>query len=66
MLCNHQIRILLVFTRYCRAAAGSMLSVFLLELIQTPFLFLLPLQRLKFEIAEVMTEIEQLTCVGER
>lgn len=24
------------------------------------------LQRLKFEIAEVMTEIEQLTCVGER
>lgn len=23
-------------------------------------------QRLKFEIAEVMTEIEQLTCVGER
>lgn len=27
------------------------------------FLFL---QRLKFEIAEVMTEIEQLTCVGER
>lgn len=28
-------------------------------------LFLFP-QRLKFEIAEVMTEIEQLTCVGER
>lgn len=27
--------------------------------------FLFP-QRLKFEIAEVMTEIEQLTCVGER
>lgn len=25
-----------------------------------------PSQRLKFEIAEVMTEIEQLTCVGER
>lgn len=23
-------------------------------------------QRLKFEIAEVMTEIEQLTCIGER
>ena len=23
-------------------------------------------QRLKFEIAEVMTEIEQLTCVGDR
>lgn len=27
---------------------------------------LFSLQRLKFEIAEVMTEIEQLTCVGER
>lgn len=24
------------------------------------------IERLKFEIAEVMTEIEQLTCVGER
>lgn len=28
--------------------------------------FFFSLQRLKFEIAEVMTEIEQLTCVGER
>lgn len=43
-------------SHHVRAAILQLLTLF----------FLFFFQRLKFEIAEVMTEIEQLTCVGER
>lgn len=56
---------LLKRTTHLRHADGSALCSFFKNEFLVIVLFSSP-QRLKFEIAEVMTEIEQLTCVGER